>query len=127
MAEVLLFCFMVAKSYDIPVEILPAIIKVESDYRQHVVSHKGAVGMMQVTRPAFLDYKRANPNGRVTNFMQVRMCWRANINVGAWYLSRVCYRQKGNWKEAITAYFWGVNHPEPTEVYYNKVKKNKIK
>lgn len=122
MTEIILFCSLISSAYDIPPEILPAMIRVESDYRQDAVSEKGAVGLMQIMPAAFADYQRVNPNGRVTNYQQIVDCWKANINVGAWYLSRMCYREKGTWKGAITAYFWGVNHPSPTKVYYNKVK-----
>jgi len=122
MTEIILFCTLISKAYSIPPELLPAIIMVESSYRQDAVSHKGAVGLMQVTRPAFEDYRRYNPDGRVKTFEAVKNDWRANINVGAWYLSRVCYRQTGSWKLAITAYFWGAWHERPTECYYEKVR-----
>ena len=121
MAEILLFCSLISRAYDIPPEILPAIIRVESSFRKDAVSHKGAVGLMQVTRPAFDDYRRRNPKGRVKTWEQVCNDWRANINVGAWYLSRVCYSQTGNWSDSFTAYFWGANHPAPTALYKNKV------
>jgi len=121
MAEILLFCSLISQAYDIPPEILPAIIRVESSFRKDAVSHKGAVGLMQVTRTAFTDYLRKNPSGRVTTWEQCRDDWRANVNVGAWYLSRVCYAQAGNWADAFTAYFWGANHPSPTARYKDKV------
>ena len=126
-SNILAFTLLISKHYDIPPEILPAIIRVESSYNQDAVSHLGAVGLMQVMPGAYEDYKRLNPNGKVSNYTQIIICWKANINVGAWYLKRVCYKNKGNWKDAITAYFWGAwQLPEKvTDNYYLKVKKVK--
>src|SRR5215831_21406351 len=38
-----------ATRYDLDPALLRAVIKTESDFRQHVVSRKGAVGLMQLT------------------------------------------------------------------------------
>lgn len=38
-----------AKHYRLDPALLRAVIKTESDFRQHVVSRKGAVGLMQLT------------------------------------------------------------------------------
>ena len=40
---------MVRKKYRLDPALLRAVIKTESDFRQHVVSPKGAVGLMQLT------------------------------------------------------------------------------
>jgi soluble lytic murein transglycosylase len=123
-AEINIYADEVADYYDIPHEIVRAIIEVESSYNIRAKSHKGAVGLMQVTEPAYKDYKRRNPSTYITNYSIVSSNWKANIAVGAWYFKRVCYNQTGNWKSAIVSYFWGVNHKSPTLVYYNKVKRS---
>ena len=122
--EVNEFCNCLSDYYKAPRELLPAIIRVESDYIQNSISSKNAYGLMQVTYNAFLDYRKINPNGIVKDFEEVKTNWRSNSRVGSWYLFRVCYKQKGNWKDAIGSYFWGVNHQTPTDTYYQKVKKN---
>lgn len=119
--EIIDYCKIVSDYYKIPQELLPAIIRVESDFRPYAVSHKMAYGLMQVTECVYIDYKRRNPKSRYTSFEQVKNDWRCNIWLGAWYLKRVCYAEKGNWKDAITAYNWGPWHPSPGEKYYNKV------
>jgi hypothetical protein len=113
----------VADFYKIPRPILKAVIYIESSYRIDAVSHKGAYGLMQVTKPAYDDYLRCNPNTYITNFAIAQDNWRANIAVGSWYLKIMCFNPTKSWKSAISGYFWGVNHSSPTLVYYNKIKK----
>ena len=120
------YCHDVAEYYGIPYEILPAIIRVESDYLQSAVSHKDAYGLMQVRQPAYIDYSNRNPvscKRWISNYSIVKSDWKANISVGAWYLVKICYEPRTNWKFAITAYNYGVNHTKKLEHYYNKVKK----
>jgi soluble lytic murein transglycosylase len=118
--NVLQICAVLSAYYDIPPEILPAMVRVESDYRQHVVSHKGAVGIIQITEGAWECYQRANPTGVVKSWDCVKTNWVDNLRVGAWYLKRRCYA--GDWKDAISSYFWGPNSTRATDTYYNKVK-----
>lgn len=115
--------------YNIPSEIIYAIITVESDWRQNVHSKKNAWGLMQITPQCYNHYRRLNPvwsDKWITNFNIIKTDWKANINVGCWFLHRICYKEKKNWKEAITAYFWGINHTNTTDTYFIKVN-SKIK
>ena len=113
----------VSAFYNIPPEILPAIIMAESSYRINPpYAGRGAYGIMQVTRGAYKDYYKLNPNTYITNYQIVKTDWRANIAVGAWYLKYRCYKKAGNWKGAITKYFWGPWNNDTTMVYYRKVK-----
>jgi soluble lytic murein transglycosylase len=118
--NILKLCYILSSYYEIPPEILPAMIRVESDFKQTAVSHKGAVGLMQITEPAFNCFVRANPKHRIKHFSQMKTSWEDNIRVGAWYLKRRCYQ--GDWKDAISSYFWGINSTRKTDTYYNKVK-----
>ena len=119
--DILNYCNQISLKFDIPIEILPAIISVESSFNQNAVSVKGAVGLMQIMECAFLDFKKFNHNSWITNYQVIKDSWKANIYVGAWYLKKVCYKQKQNWKDAITAYFWGPWNIKVTENYYRKV------
>jgi soluble lytic murein transglycosylase-like protein len=124
LTNIIAFCFLMESYYNIQEGTLPAMIKVESEFKQSAISYKGAYGILQVTEGAFIDYIKYNPNGLVSNFQQVKDCWKANINVGSWYLKNICYREKGNWKDAISAYFWGPYQTNKiTYKYYNKVRK----
>lgn len=123
--EVNSFCDLVSDYYKQPKEILPAIIRVESDYEQNSISSKGAYGMMQITRDAFNDYQRILKKPYVTDFERVKYNWKDNIRVGAWYLFVYLMKIEGlNQKEAITSFFWGSANLniKSTDVYYNKVR-----
>ena len=125
--EIIDYCRVVSDYYEIPSELLPAIIRVESDFHPDAVSHKLAYGLMQVKECVYIDYKRRNPRSRYTSFEQVKNDWKCNIWLGAWYLKRVCYAEKGNWRDAITAYNWGPWHPSPGQNYLEKVEKSQKK
>lgn len=124
-----LFCFsnyikQCSEFYQIPEELIKAIITVESSWDQNAISHKNAYGLMQITEPAYNHYRKLNPKWSkvwISNFDVVKKDWKANINVGCWYLKQVCYEFTGNWKCAITAYFWGLGNEKATDVYFEKV------
>ena len=109
-AEVLKYVDTINQWYDIPEYILPAMIMIESSFNQQAVSHKGAVGLLQVTVPAYEDYSNRNPvivSDWITNFEVLKTDWKANLCVGAWYLVKVCHVERQTWKGAISSYFWG--------------------
>ena len=119
------YCHLVSIYYKMPVEILPAIISVESSYNKNAVSDKGAHGLMQIMPCAYQDYSNRNPKNTkrwISNYTVVKTDWKANISVGAWYLRKVCYGASKSWKEAITAYFYGPWNTNITMNYYEKVK-----
>jgi hypothetical protein len=123
--EVNEFCNLVSDYYKQPREILPAIIRVESDYMQNSISSKGAYGVMQVTKGAYDDYKRILKKPYVTDFDRVKYSYKDNIRVGAWYLFVYLMQIEGlSQKQAITSYFWGTSNlgTKSTDCYYNKVK-----
>lgn len=51
----------VAEIYDIEPELLQAIVEVESGYDIYAVSHKGAIGLMQLMPDVISRYKVINP------------------------------------------------------------------
>ncbi len=117
--------------YNIPYEILLAVITVESSWKENAVSYKGAVGLMQITTNCYKHYKKLNPKSTkkwISNFEVVRTDWKANVNVGSWYLSRVCRKEAGgDLRRMLSFYFWGPWSEKTTDKYYNKVMKKKKK
>ena len=110
---------MVSEQYDIPAGLLRSVVHVESSFYQDAESYAGAVGLLQVTKPALKDY-----NNTATSFVRwssVVSNWRVNLYVGAWYLKYFCYKNTLCWTNAITAYFWGLNNTNASGVYSIKV------
>ena len=87
-----------AKKYRLDPALLRAVIKTESDFRQHAVSHKGAVGLMQLT-PATATTLRVND---VYDSIQ-------NIRGGAKQLRHLLNLYQGDLPLALAAYNAGVH------------------
>jgi soluble lytic murein transglycosylase-like protein len=122
--EVVSFCNIISDYYKQPREILPAIIRVESQFVQNTISDKNAYGIMQVTGAAYDDYMRLCKDPFVTDFARVKNNYKDNIRVGAWYLFVYLMQiEKLDYKDAITAYFWGRANlnKKATDRYYNDV------
>jgi soluble lytic murein transglycosylase-like protein len=107
-----------AKKYRLDPALLRAVIKTESDFRQHAVSRKGAVGLMQLM-PAAAVSLRVND---VYDSMQ-------NIRGGAKQLRHLLNLHQGDLPLALAAYNAGVHrireHKVPrireTRAYVKKV------
>jgi len=107
-----------AKRYRLDPALLRAIIKTESDFRQHAVSRRGAVGLMQLT-PTTAATLRVND---VYDPIQ-------NIRGGAKQLRHLLNLYQGNLPLALAAYNAGVHrvkdHKVPrireTRAYVRKV------
>jgi soluble lytic murein transglycosylase-like protein len=107
-----------AKKYRLDPALLRAVIKTESDFRQHVVSPKGAVGLMQLT-PATVSTLRVSD---AYDSIQ-------NIRGGAKQLRHLLNLYQGDLPLALAAYNAGVHrvkdHKVPrireTRVYVRKV------
>jgi len=107
-----------AKKYRLDPALLRAVIKTESDFRQHAVSHKGAVGLMQLT-PATAATLRVSD---VYDSIQ-------NIRGGAKQLRHLLNLYQGDLPLALSAYNAGVHrvkdHKVPrireTRAYVRKV------
>jgi soluble lytic murein transglycosylase-like protein len=94
-----------AKRYRLDPALLQAVIKTESDFRQHVVSHKGAVGLMQLTPDTAATLRVADVYDPIQN-----------IRGGAKQLRRLLNRYQGDLRLTLAAYNAGVH----------RVKENKV-
>src|SRR5262245_28903904 len=87
-----------AKRYRLDPALLRAVIKVESDFRQHVVSRKGAVGLMQLTPDTAATLRVADINDPIQN-----------IRGGAKQLRRLMNLYRGDLPLTLAAYNAGVH------------------
>ena len=87
-----------AKRYRLDPALLHAVIKAESDFRQHVVSKKGAVGLMQLTPDTAATLRVANVFDSVEN-----------IRGGARQLRHLLNLYHGDLPLALAAYNAGVH------------------
>jgi soluble lytic murein transglycosylase-like protein len=85
-----------ARAYGVPAEFVKAVIDVESDWQPHVVSSKGAAGMMQLTKPAAFTFG-------VTNRFRID----ENIRGGVAYLARLMRLFNGELRLVAAAYYAG--------------------
>ncbi|OGH60612.1 MAG: hypothetical protein A3G34_10800 [Candidatus Lindowbacteria bacterium RIFCSPLOWO2_12_FULL_62_27] len=110
-----------ARMYNLPEPLIKAVIQAESSFNPEAVSHKGAVGLMQVMPATAKDI------GILGDLKDPRV----NIDAGCRYLSMMLSRFKGQVPLALAAYNAGPeavvyagtavpNFPE-TKAYVNNV------
>ncbi len=90
-----------SKLYGLEVELVLAVIKTESAFRETAVSHKGALGLMQVlprTGMAMAEELDLDWNGRKSLINR-----RTNIMLGCYYLKKMLNRY-GRLDHALLAY-----------------------
>ena len=88
----------VMQQNEVPLEVVFAIMRQESEFRPDAVSKKGAMGLMQVMPLIWRNYSL--PHFRnVTDPAQ-------NVHVGTRYLADL-YEQFGDWKAVFRAYYAG--------------------
>ncbi len=87
-----------AKRYRLDPVFLRAVIKVESDFRQHVISTKGAVGLMQLTPDTAATLRVADIHDPIQN-----------IRGGAKQLRHLLTLYEGDMPLALAAYNAGVH------------------
>jgi soluble lytic murein transglycosylase-like protein len=88
-----------ARNIGLPVALALAVAKVESDFRPHLESNKGARGVMQIMPATALD-EYAIP---------AKMLWnpRINIRLGLHFLQRLLVRYRGRIDLALSYYNGG--------------------
>ncbi|TXK86143.1 lytic transglycosylase domain-containing protein [Paenibacillus sp. N3.4] len=97
--------------------LIAAIIRVETNYKHHLESKKGALGLMQLM-PETAEWIAESTNlssDEAKDLLQVDV----NINLGSWYLSWLQKHYNGNLIYAIAAYNAGQGN-------VNKWKQNNI-
>jgi soluble lytic murein transglycosylase-like protein len=107
-----------ARRYRLDPALLRAVIKAESDFRQHVVSRKGAVGLMQLTPDTAATLRVVDMHDSIQN-----------IRGGAKQLRHLLNLYRGDLPLALAAYNAGVHrvkeHKVPrireTRAYVRKV------
>jgi soluble lytic murein transglycosylase-like protein len=110
-----------AKKYRLDPALLRAVIKTESDFRQHAVSPKGAVGLMQLTPSTAATLRVSDAYDSIQN-----------IRGGAKQLRHLLNLYEGDLLLALAAYNAGVHrvkdHKVPrireTRAYVRKVLRN---
>ena len=110
---------------EINVNNISAIIQVESTFKNGAISPKDAVGLMQITKPAYLDMIRDHPDLRKYKYESLRWNWKANIDFGIAYF-RYCLKHTETTRAAFSAYFWGPWSRKVTATYANKVIRAKM-
>lgn len=90
-----------AKQYDVPQNLIYAVIRTESDFQADAVSAVGAVGLMQMMPSTF----RWLSDDMLGEYLEDGMLYDAetNIRYGVYYLRRL-YDRYGNWPTACAAY-----------------------
>ena len=88
--------------YEIPIELLCAVINAESSFEPSAVSHANAYGIMQITEETFnwLQY-RMGIEGSYTK--DKLFDYKTNIEFGSYFLY-LLYEEFGNWDTALAAY-----------------------
>ncbi len=94
-----------ADMYDVPQEIVYAVIKTESDFDPNAVSSIGAIGLMQLI-PSTFEWvcQREDIEYSAQNIKDPEI----NIRCGVYYLS-YCYSEFDIWETAYAAYNAGCN------------------
>ncbi len=91
--------------YGVDKNLVSAIIKAESNFKEDAVSHAEAKGIMQITDGTFLFCKE-NIKLESENIFDID----ANIHAGVWYLSFLSEKYDGNTKNILSAYNAGMGN-----------------
>lgn len=94
-----------AKNYDIPPELLAAVIQQESDFQPAIRSQAGAVGLMQLQPKTAkgIATRTGGSKFRESDLVNPEL----NVRYGSWYLSHLHEKLDGSelsWSLALAAY-----------------------
>lgn len=90
-----------AKQYDVPVNLVYAVIRTESSFDPEAVSRVGAVGLMQMMPSTF----RWLTDDILVEALEDDMLYDPEVNIryGVYYLRRM-YDRYGDWQTALASY-----------------------
>ena len=90
--------------FDVPVAMILAVIRTESNFQSKAISRAGAVGLMQLM-PSTFEWLT---DDILREYLGIGMLYdpETNIKYGTYYLSRL-YNRFGDWDTAIAAYNGG--------------------
>ncbi|MBW3564969.1 MAG: lytic transglycosylase domain-containing protein [Acidobacteria bacterium] len=71
----------VAREYDVDAALISAVIKAESDYDPRVISHKGAIGLMQLMPATATRFGVSDPHDPIQNL-------RGGVQYLSWLIDR---------------------------------------
>lgn len=89
-----------SEKFDVPQNLVYAVIRVESNFDSDALSSSGAVGLMQIMPIAYKDYCLDTGEDYDVSLLSDP---ETNIRVGVYLLSRL-YHTYGNWDTALAAY-----------------------
>ena len=102
--------FQIAKLYDVELELILAMVRVESNFQPDAISNSGAVGLTQLMSFTARELGLKVPNYRNSHKptrdpqTDERFHPRKNLEAGVKYLSRMLKRYDGNYALALAAY-----------------------
>ncbi len=97
-----------AKEYNVEESLIFALIKAESNFKEEAVSHKDAIGLMQIMEETAIDVaKKYDINIDENNAKEEILNTDNNINIGTKYLSVLLEKYK-NVEVAVAAYNAGI-------------------
>jgi len=97
-----------AGKYNLDPDLLMGVIKTESNFNEHALSHKNASGLMQIIEPTALWLADKMD---LTNFSYESICDpELNISMGSYYVSYLLDRYEDNIKTALAAYNAGMGN-----------------
>lgn len=110
----------ISKKYDVSLADILALIKTESDFREKVVSNKGAVGVMQVMPSTAKWIVEKNSK----NYMEYDLYnYKDNIEIGVMYYSYLDKKYNGDREKIFAAYNSGVSRVKNGE--WKKIKETR--
>ena len=92
------------EKYDVPTDIVYSVIHTESGFDEKVISHAGAIGLMQITPDTYDWLLYVRKEEKLSELTDPETC----IDFGTYFLSYL-YRKFGNWDTAFAAYNAGMN------------------
>lgn len=94
-----------SREYGVDKNLVYAVIRAESSFRKEAVSHKNAVGLMQISESTAKWGAAEIPIEGFTLEMLAEPA--VNIEIGCWYLAKLISQYDGNCETALAAYNGG--------------------